>query len=434
MKSAGQPRTSARDGNDLAGKAVSIGAVAAGVVVLITCIALVLSPTRGGDRAGLSYLGPQPAKSGHSSHSKGGSGSKHGKHRKGGGDSDDSSGGAEDHSDGDSASGDSSSGGSSSDGSSSDNSSSGSSSSDGGGSSSGGSTDSSEPGTSSVSGNVLGGLPDTGLGSGPSSGGPNVAAPSSGGSSGGSTGTATSLSCAKVVTDLASMQTALATYPGQVICMQSQEPGQSQTPSQTQPGNNLGGTVGSTLGNSAGNATDGLDNTANDLGKSVSGAASKVLTGAPKQTVLHTTGYSWQDNQGGNNATISCGVIHKTAGGDGTYDNPTTAAVPGHDGKGAQIPCGTRIYVPKYQKYFIVEDTGATKYTDADHIDIYVDGEGTTAAASQKCMDPVTTDGKPPVPAIINPPPGEHVLPGPITTKDGKCNVADAGGNSSGGD
>lgn len=439
MKFDGRRGTPPRVAGDLARKAVPVGAAAAGVVLLVTCIALVLGPARGGHGTDSSFLGPLLAKSGHHSGSDGDSGGHHGKkhgkkhskkHSKKHGKkhSDDSS----DSGSGDSDSGDSDSG-SDSGGSGND--------SDSSGSTSGDSSGSSDPGTSTVSGNGLnlsgtgtglgaaggnlsgGNLSGTGLGA--TGSGPGVGLGGSGtdSSAAGSPGTVTALSCARVVTDLASMQAALAADPGQVICMQNQN----------QSGTGLGSSVGSALGNvtnGLGNSADNLGDATSGLGRSVSGAASKILTGAPKQTVLHTTGYSFQDNQGGDNATISCGTIHKTAGGDGTYNNPITVAVPGHAGQGVETPCGTRIYVPKYQKYFIVEDTGATKYPDAHHIDIYVDGQGTTASASKKCMDPVTTNDGSPTPAIINPPPGEQVMAGPITEKDGKCNVADAGSSS----
>jgi 3D (Asp-Asp-Asp) domain-containing protein len=149
-----------------------------------------------------------------------------------------------------------------------------------------------------------------------------------------------------------------------------------------------------------------------------------VLVGPARRVKLHTTGYSFQDNQGGNNAVISCGIIHKTAGGIGTYEDPITVAVPGHTGQGTEIPCGTRIYVPDYGKYFLVEDTGATKYADAAHIDIYVSGEGTSKSSSDRCMDPVTTTNGHPIDAIIDPPPGLPVAAGAITQRDGTCNVA----------
>ncbi len=81
-----------------------------------------------------------------------------------------------------------------------------------------------------------------------------------------------------------------------------------------------------------------------------------------------------------------------------------------------------------YRRYFIVEDTGATKYSDAHHIDIYVGGEGTSAAASKKCMDPVTTNDGSPIPATINPPARMPVDLGPITGDQG-CNVASGFGD-----
>jgi 3D (Asp-Asp-Asp) domain-containing protein len=389
MKSEGPPRVATPlGGGDLARKAVLIGAVIAGVIVLIAGLTLVLSPAEGGSGKGTTFLGSVMSKSGHHSHH---SGRHHGKHHhKSSSKSDDS---------GDSGSNDdrgSSSGG--------DSSRSGSSSSDGG---SGDSTGVSSDGTSSTS--DISGTSGT-----------------NDGTSGTSTsGIATTLSCTKVVTSQASLQAAVsAAGPADVICMKN--------PVQSGSGvDSLGNSLGS-VGNSLGSIGSTVGNATNDLKDTVSGAASKILSGTPKQTVLHTTGYSFQDNQGGDNSKISCGIIHKTAGGAGTYDDPTTVAVPGHDGQNTETPCGTRIYVPKYQKYFIVEDTGATKYSDAHHIDIYVGGEGFSAADSKKCMNPVTTDGGSPVDATINPPPGLSVLPGPIT-ENGGCNVADSGGGSSSG-
>ena len=170
-----------------------------------------------------------------------------------------------------------------------------------------------------------------------------------------------------------------------------------------------------------------LGDAVNDTTNTVSGAASKILGGQPEETVLHTTGYSFQDNTPPNSNTISCGIIHKVAGGKGTYDDPITVAVPGSGGKGAQIPCGTRIYYKIYRLYGLVEDTGATNYGDAKHTDIYVDGQGISKQASDKCMDPVTTPDGSPTPAILNPPANLPVrAAGPITTANG----CDVGGGS----
>jgi hypothetical protein len=176
----------------------------------------------------------------------------------------------------------------------------------------------------------------------------------------------------------------------------------------------------------------------------IPGSLSKIPTGSPQQVLLRTTGYSYQDNTPRNSDTISCSTIHKVAGGDGTYDNPISVAVPGHSGQGAQINCGTRIYYKDFQFYGIVEDTGATDFPGQKHTDIYVDGKtpasdssadqdtnkvAYTASQSEKCMNPVTKDS---VSAILNPPPGLPTRPpGPITQGD-TCDVGTSGGVGSG--
>ena len=360
----------------LAGRAVVAGTLAV-AVALVAVLVCTLGP--GGSTRG--FFGPLVSKSGRSHHagkSDGGSG---------GDDSSDDSGGdsSDDSGDGDSGGGDSDSGGSG-----------GGDSSDGGGDAGGRSDGGGDSGGGGSGGGLLPGGSDLGLG------------PGVGGLlSGGSSGSGVPARCTVTWTDpsmVSHVGQELSAQPDATICFRRP------------------GSFGSGGGGDLGSVGSALGDTARDGVGAVSGAASKILTGPPKQIMLHTTGYSFQDNQGGNNATISCGILHKTAGGKGTYDDPITVAVPGHAGQGTETPCGTRFYVPKYQKYFIVEDTGATKYDDAHHIDIYVGGEGGSASASQKCMDPVTTNDGSPVPAIINPPPGRPVRPGAIT-QGSACNV-----------
>lgn len=128
-----------------------------------------------------------------------------------------------------------------------------------------------------------------------------------------------------------------------------------------------------------------------------------ALTAGARQTIqVQTTGYSYGDNQGGSNAKISAPVLHRTAGGDGTYANPVTLAVPGHGGSGMQTPAGTRVYFSKYRFYGIVEDSGATAKRDR-RFDIWTDGRNNPAAS--RCMDELTGTSA----AILNPPPGEPV-------------------------
>lgn len=74
------------------------------------------------------------------------------------------------------------------------------------------------------------------------------------------------------------------------------------------------------------------------------------------------TGYSYQDNQGGNNAKISCPQVHQQAGGTGTYQDPITVASGGKSGGASAdgVKRGDRFYIPAVQRYVIVEDTGNT--------------------------------------------------------------------------
>ncbi len=77
-------------------------------------------------------------------------------------------------------------------------------------------------------------------------------------------------------------------------------------------------------------------------------------------TTTYTTAYTWFDNTPAGSASISHPVLHKSAGGTGTFEDPITIAV-GHSLATGQdvldFPAGTRIYLPDVRRYFIVEDT-----------------------------------------------------------------------------
>ena len=53
-------------------------------------------------------------------------------------------------------------------------------------------------------------------------------------------------------------------------------------------------------------------------------------------------------------------MLHKQAGGTGTFADPITVAVPGHQGDMDWQP-GTKFYLPSVQRYVMVEDSGAAK-------------------------------------------------------------------------
>ncbi len=118
----------------------------------------------------------------------------------------------------------------------------------------------------------------------------------------------------------------------------------------------------------------------------------------------YVTGYSYWDNTPAGTAEISNPVLHKKAGGTGTYSDPITLAV-GHsiiNGKDIlDYPAGTKFYLPYLQKYAIVEDTCGdgnnpqsgpchTGYKGNVWIDLYVDGQNVSRSVSDNCMNAIT--------------------------------------------
>ncbi|HEX4250345.1 MAG TPA: hypothetical protein VH008_20950 [Pseudonocardia sp.] len=141
--------------------------------------------------------------------------------------------------------------------------------------------------------------------------------------------------------------------------------------------------------------------------------------GGPNQLTIWLTGYSWQDNTPPGSSTVGEPVLHQQAGGQGTFADPITVAVPGHQGAMAWQP-GTKFYLPSVQRYVIVEDSGAAKQpagTDT-HLDMWIDGQDGTKQATDDCENTFT--GR--VPAQANPPDNLPVMAGPIFANQ-KCNV-----------
>lgn len=118
----------------------------------------------------------------------------------------------------------------------------------------------------------------------------------------------------------------------------------------------------------------------------------------PRTVNAFITGYTWYDNSPPGSAAIARPVIHRTAGGVGTYADPITMAV-GYTSAGMDIPAGTRFYLPKMKKYFIVEDKcGACHRHSADvtyKLDIWLDGRNRSKASARSCAYSIT--GKQPV-------------------------------------
>jgi hypothetical protein len=140
---------------------------------------------------------------------------------------------------------------------------------------------------------------------------------------------------------------------------------------------------------------------------------------AAKQLNIWLTGYSWQDNTPPGSSVVGEPVLHQQAGGTGTFADPITVAVPGHQGAMAWQP-GTRFYLPTVKRYVIVEDSGASRApagTDT-HLDMWIGGQDGTLAATDACEDSLT--GR--VAAELNPPNNLPVIVGPIYANQ-RCNI-----------
>jgi 3D (Asp-Asp-Asp) domain-containing protein len=151
----------------------------------------------------------------------------------------------------------------------------------------------------------------------------------------------------------------------------------------------------------------------------------------------YVTAYTWFDNTPEGSPDISHPVLHKKAGGTGTYEDPVTISV-GHSLKTGDdvlvFPAGTRIYLPDVRRYFIVEDTcgdgptpedgpchsGADEHGDASiWIDIWIGGEGENASFAQRCTQQVTGVRT----AVFDPADNYIVASGGGVMHDGECDT-----------
>lgn len=152
----------------------------------------------------------------------------------------------------------------------------------------------------------------------------------------------------------------------------------------------------------------------------------------------YTTAYTWFDNTPAGSATISHPVLHQSAGGTGTFEDPITIAVghslaSGHDV--LDFPAGTRIYLPDVRRYFIVEDTcgdgnqpqsgpchqgaNANGTNSTIWIDMWIGGQGSSAGTADDCASRVTNVNT----AVFNPAADYAVAPGAGVIHDGKCDA-----------
>jgi hypothetical protein len=157
-------------------------------------------------------------------------------------------------------------------------------------------------------------------------------------------------------------------------------------------------------------------------------------------TSVYVTGYSWFDNTPPGSTAISHPVVHRTAGGAGSYADPVTVAV-GHSLAGGtdllDLPAGTRLYLPHLRRYGVVEDTcgnGPRPQDGPCHnlrtapagtrlwIDVYLGGgAGDSQDAVRACAGVVTDGGGQALRSVIvGPAAGLPVVAGPIFS-NGHC-------------
>ncbi len=151
----------------------------------------------------------------------------------------------------------------------------------------------------------------------------------------------------------------------------------------------------------------------------------------PARVRATITFYGWPDNSPPGNQ-IAHPVIHKRAGGDGTYCNPTTFATERANDK--TIPYGIKIYVPLIEQYFVREDLCAASGPKSGSgsqgchklwFDLWIGGTATSKShAVILCERKLTPRGM--VPVILWPRDGMPVAhAGPIYRNhpppDGSC-------------
>jgi hypothetical protein len=138
------------------------------------------------------------------------------------------------------------------------------------------------------------------------------------------------------------------------------------------------------------------------------------------------TGYTYWDNTPPGSAAIARPVIHRRAGGSGTYRDPITIAV-GHKIEGSRqtldFPAGTKFYIESLRKYAIVEDVcgdGAKPQNGPCHtgkdgrpwLDLYLGGAKASVQEATACAYRITRFQT----VVINPVPDYPVVPGEVVT------------------
>lgn len=170
-------------------------------------------------------------------------------------------------------------------------------------------------------------------------------------------------------------------------------------------------------------------------------APAPVVPASSSERVVHTTyttAYTWYDNTPVGSATISHPILHSTAGGTGTYNDPITIAVGHSTATGKDVldfPAGTRIYLPDVRRYFIVEDscgdgddpqggpchqgTNVEGTNSTIWIDMWIGGRSTDAEGADRCASRVTDVHT----AVFNPASDYVVASGTGVIHDGLCDA-----------
>ena len=160
-------------------------------------------------------------------------------------------------------------------------------------------------------------------------------------------------------------------------------------------------------------------------------AGSVPAYAASSSQKVYATFYGWYDN-----TPPGCDVaypkLHDCAGGTGTYNDPLTFA-----SDKSEIKAGTKVYVPRVQKYFIMEDDCTECDQDWSgqgpdggpkmwHFDLWLGGKGGNEFDALNCEDALTLsddNGDPYLESVvISPPSNEKVSSAPLfNTKTGAC-------------
>jgi hypothetical protein len=124
-----------------------------------------------------------------------------------------------------------------------------------------------------------------------------------------------------------------------------------------------------------------------------------ICARAESTAKVSVTLFGFADNDPPGTA-IAHPIIHRGAGGTGTYDDPITFA-----SNPARIAPGTRIYVPYLQKYFIMEDDCATAIKRGVRGGLLVDlwAGGTSRSNYQRLMAAESAHTRGTAEIIVNP-------------------------------